>query len=233
MKSKKLIALSVLLISLSFDSFSQIIVSPPTLFGAPISCENKASFPWRQSGPMQNFISVCSQYERVGIGTSQPQKTLHVKGTTKLQGETEITGYTNILNSMYLQNHLTTDGNINIRNSGRMQIGCNDVAAANLSGNQSLLVDGTIICEELKVQLSSNWADYVFANDYYLKPLDIVETFIKQNKHLPGVPSAQEIENDGITVGEMLKIQMEKIEELTLYIVDQNKRISQLESQIK
>lgn len=92
-------------------------------------------------------------------------------------------------------------------------------------------VGGRIICEELKVKLqSAGWPDYVFANNYKLKPLDEVENFIKINKHLPNIPSAQVIDKEGLEVGEMQRRMMEKIEELTLYVIDLKKEIEVLKA---
>jgi len=95
-------------------------------------------------------------------------------------------------------------------------------------GGYKLAVDGKAICTELVVRLVPNWPDYVFAKDYKLTRLDEVEEFIKQNNHLPGIPSAKTIETNGLSIGEMQKMQMEKIEELTLYIIDLKKEIEKL-----
>lgn len=91
-----------------------------------------------------------------------------------------------------------------------------------------LAVDGKAICTELLVRLVPNWPDYVFQNNYKLPGLNDVEEFIKTNKHLPGIPSAAEVEKNGVNVGEMQKLQMEKIEELTLYIIELKKEIEKL-----
>lgn len=100
--------------------------------------------------------------------------------------------------------------------------------------NYKLFVTGGIVSDEMTVKLNANnsWADYVFENDYDLKPLSEVEAFIAKNKHLPNVPSAAEVKENGINIAVMAKIQQEKIEELTLYIIAQNKRIEALESKI-
>jgi hypothetical protein len=100
--------------------------------------------------------------------------------------------------------------------------------------NYKLFVTGGIVSDEMTVKLSASnaWADYVFAKDYSLKPLSEVEKFINTNGHLPNVPSAAEVKENGINVAEMAKIQQEKIEELTLYIIAQNKRIEALESKM-
>lgn len=90
-------------------------------------------------------------------------------------------------------------------------------------------VDGKIICEELKVQNSAAWPDYVFTTDYPLMPIEDLEQHIKEYQHLPGIPSASEVDENGIMVGDMQHRMMEKIEELTLYIIAQEKRIRELE----
>ncbi len=100
-------------------------------------------------------------------------------------------------------------------------------------GSYKLGVGGRIICEEVKVKLqSAGWPDYVFAKDYKLQSLEEVENFIKTNNHLPKIPSAQVIEKEGLEVGDMQRRMMEKIEELTLYIIEQNKRIIALENSL-
>jgi len=78
------------------------------------------------------------------------------------------------------------------------------------------------------VRLVPNWPDYVFDNKYKLQSLDEVEKFIQQNNRLPGIPSAITLESGGLNIGEMQKLQMEKIEELTLYIIGLKKEIEQL-----
>ncbi len=99
--------------------------------------------------------------------------------------------------------------------------------------NYNLFVKGGILTEEVRVSLNSTWADYVFHKDYNLKSLEEVEQFITENGHLPNVPSAKQVKEDGIELGEMAKIQQEKIEELTLYIIEQNKEIEKLKTRIK
>ena len=88
-------------------------------------------------------------------------------------------------------------------------------------------------CEEILVQDSGSWPDYVFADDYDLLPLKEVEAHIDANKRLPGIPSAELVAEEGISVGAMQKRMMEKIEELTLYVIDQNKRLATQEDHIR
>lgn len=98
----------------------------------------------------------------------------------------------------------------------------------NISAN-ALAINGKITSKEVEVTLVG-WPDYVFEDDYALKPLEQVEDFIKINKHLPGVPNEKEISENGVNLGEMNKILMEKVEELTLYVIELNKKIEDLEN---
>ncbi len=87
--------------------------------------------------------------------------------------------------------------------------------------------------EKVRVDYASNWADYVFAPNYKLRPLSEVEAFIQKNQHLPDVPSAKEIHEKGIDLGEMHKIQMQKIEELTLYLLEMKKENDSLKKRLE
>src|SRR5690606_910854 len=98
-----------------------------------------------------------------------------------------------------------------------------------------LFVEDGILTEKVKVAVknTSDWADYVFADEYKLMPLEQVEKFVKENNHLPNVPSAVEVVESGIDVAKMDAKLLEKIEELTLYIIQQQKEINELKTLIK
>ncbi len=100
-------------------------------------------------------------------------------------------------------------------------------------GPYKLFVESGILTEKVKVALKSsiNWADHVFSPTYKLRPLPELDAFIRTNKHLPGIPSAEELVKDGgVDVTQMLAKQMEKIEELTLYIIEQQKQLDELKA---
>jgi hypothetical protein len=94
-----------------------------------------------------------------------------------------------------------------------------------------LSVKGKIRAEEIKVY--NTWADYVFSSTYELPSLKEVENYITKNGHLKNVPSAKSILENGLELGEITKIQQEKIEELTLYLIQQSKEIEELKEQMK
>ena len=96
--------------------------------------------------------------------------------------------------------------------------------------NYKLDVAGTIRANEIIVNTTG--ADFVFAEDYQLRPLSEVKAFIKENKHLPEIKSAQEMQENGIGVNELQTQLLQKIEELTLYIIQQEERIKALETEL-
>ena len=95
-----------------------------------------------------------------------------------------------------------------------------------------LTVDGNICAKEVRVALSGSpcWPDYVFEEGYKLMKLIDLDVFLKTNKHLPDVPSAEEVEQGGIDLGEMNAILLQKIEEMTLYIIDLQRQIDELKT---
>ncbi|MGC6471093.1 MAG: hypothetical protein ACON4E_07495 [Flavobacteriales bacterium] len=152
---------------------------------------------------------------KVAIGTDNPSAQLHVVGNAKVSLGLEV-GFANNPNSkLEVHNDAIFDQ--------RVAIG------TDLQNGYDLAVCGNIRAGDVKVHAISDWCDYVFEDDYDLKSLEEVEAFIEQNKHLPEIPSAVEVETEGIQVSEMLQLMMKKIEELTLYSIEQDKRIKELE----
>jgi hypothetical protein len=92
-------------------------------------------------------------------------------------------------------------------------------------------VGGKIVAQSVYVTMNVNWADYVFEEDYKLPSLAQVESFYKANKHLPEVPTAAQVQEQGIDVGEMNTLLLKKVEELTLYVVELNKSVETLKKQ--
>jgi len=114
--------------------------------------------------------------------------------------------------------HLQADG-------GAVMIGANGITAPS---GYVLVVDGKTIMEEVEVQLSEDWPDYVFEPDYNLMPLSDLEAHIRANRHLPGIPPADEMEGERLPLGEMQTKLLEKVEELTLYVLSLNKQVNDL-----
>jgi len=99
------------------------------------------------------------------------------------------------------------------------------------TGIHKLAVEGSIGARRVRVN-PTGWADFVFEEDYELPALGEVEEYIKANKHLPDVPTAEEVEKEGVDLGEMNKKLLQKVEELTLYLIEQQKQLKSQQEQI-
>lgn len=163
---------------------------------------------------------------KVGIGTINPNYNLDVIGSAAFKGITHTSHF-------YFGGNEDTfirggkDGSnvvINDVPNGKVGIG-------RFPTVYKLEVNGTMKANEVIVE--TGWADYVFDKNFKLKPLSEVARFIKENKHLPDVPSAEEIQKNGAKLAELTTKMMQKIEELTLYVIEQNTEIEQLKKQIK
>ncbi len=119
---------------------------------------------------------------------------------------------------------ISMGNNINYT-SGNVGIGTNALA------DYGLAVNDKVRAREIRVD-NDNWADYVFNKNYNLPTLEEVQKHIQEKGHLPNIPSTKEVKANGIELGEMNKLLLEKIEELTLYILEQEKRIETLETKI-
>lgn len=115
-----------------------------------------------------------------------------------------------------------------IGSEGSVGIGTNNISDA----NYKLFVETGIRTRKVKVDLDT-WPDYVFSNDYRLRPLSEVESYISRHKHLPDVPSADEVKKEGLDLGENQATLLKKIEELTLYIIEQQKEIKELKKEMQ
>ena len=122
---------------------------------------------------------------------------------------------------------------LSIKNNGNMFFGTKHVQSTHLHANSNYQFDGKVACKEFVVIDPTKWADFVFDKNYQLMPLCEVEQFYKTHKHLPSVPSEQEVKTNGINSAEMDATLLQKIEELTLYLVQQQKEIEALKKQIQ
>lgn len=126
----------------------------------------------------------------------------------------------------------------NIFAGGKVIIGLTGLSAVDYNNKinsasmpYSLAVNGNAIFNRVRVKLYANWPDYVFDENYHLLPIEQLERFIKKEKHLPNITPAAEAEKDGIDIATTQRQLLQKIEELTLYIIEQNKRIDRLEKE--
>lgn len=175
----------------------------------------------------------------VGIGTTTPNAQLSLGGNlsnTKLALYDAGQGYKYGFGIQSAQFRFHTDGPharfsflnqeagdelMTINGNGTVGIG-----TTTIDPTYRLMVAGVIRAKEIRV--NSNWADYVFYPNYKLRPLPEVASYILEHKHLPDVPSAEEVERNGVNVGEMEATLLRKIEELTLYMIEQDRQIQEL-----
>jgi hypothetical protein len=107
-----------------------------------------------------------------------------------------------------------------------------NVGIGTVNPQAKLAVNGDIYAKKVKVT-QSGWPDYVFQTNYRLRPLSEIEQYIQQYHHLPGISSATEVEKNGLDLGENQAAMLQKIEELTLYIISLNKEVEILKKQIR
>jgi len=128
-----------------------------------------------------------------------------------------------VVGTTYFQDHVYYP-HLVVQSNGKVGIGTEKF------GSERLAVNGSIHSREVRVDLT-NWPDYVFEKSYQLSDLNELEAFIVKYQHLPEIPSAKEVSANGINLGEMNAKLLKKIEELTLLLINQNKRLEKLEKQ--
>lgn len=185
----------------------------------------------------------------IGIGTLNPQSPLHIATPNSLTGGLTIdhnyTGTGGHAQVTTVNNDLTralaiykmTGSNaaltFQVLGNGKTRIGFD----SQLSGPHTdamLTVGGTsgkLVAKQIFVT-TSNWADYVFASDYKVPDLYDIEAYYKENKHLPEIPTENEVKENGINVGEMNSLLLKKIEEMTIILVKQQREIDDLKKKI-
>ncbi|WP_421876551.1 hypothetical protein [Marinoscillum sp.] len=183
----------------------------------------------------------------VGVNTIDPQANLDVTGKIYMNGgllqfRRSYESYANVLTfhskdnnhhgDYRFQTEKTDDATIRtimFLDGGRQGVA---IGSENVPAGYKFSVDGKAIMEEVKVELSDSWPDYVFAPGYELKSLEETEIYIAKNQHLPNMPSAEEVAENGIALGEMNAKLLEKIEELTLHQIEMMKLIKQQQLEI-
>lgn len=177
----------------------------------------------------------------VGIGTTTPVSRLSVLQTGTTNPTFELTNTSKGPNISY--GHFGATGDWYLRsaaNAGKVILqdqsasGTVAIGTTYVPAGYKLAVSGKVICSELKVQLPAAWPDYVFGEDYSLMSLTDLRNYVNANHHLPGIPSAEVVEsNGGVEVGEMQRLLIEKVEELTLYILQQEEKIRNLQTAVE
>jgi hypothetical protein len=188
------------------------------------------------SSSVPNWQKFVIPVGRVGIGTTNPSDIFQVNNGSTIRFQVGSSGGVFVNNEinggslsspgpLYL-NYTSTGNTLLNSNGGSVGIGTNTPDAA-----YKLSVNGKIRSKEIKVE--TTWSDYVFDKDYQLRPINEVDTYIKKNHHLPDIPSAAEVEKNGVNLGETSSLLLKKIEELTLYLIEKDKQITEIQNELK
>lgn len=188
-----------------------------------------------------------------GLGTTTPLARLDVRGNLILDAGADphlFTGSTNAEQNRFLRllnspSVLSASGlkaggilisdNYSFANPGKndLVVKGNVAIGSASAGTYKLAVNGTIGARRIKVTQENPWADFVFEDNYPLLSLPETAAFIRQHKHLPGIPTTAEVNKDGVDLGEMNTKLLQKVEELTLHLIEHDKRMAALEKELK
>ncbi len=173
----------------------------------------------------------------VGIGTTTPLAKLTVVGHVNIGGEKNYRLRTRHVDGKDYESSNLDDLFLNYNTGKHVRVGfggkdsnmyvSGKVGIGTNNPDATLAVNGNIHTKEVKVDLNG-WPDYVFEDDYKLPTLQEVEDHITEKGHLENIPSAAEVTENGIQLGEMNAKLLQKIEELTLYMIEQNKKTEAL-----
>lgn len=189
---------------------------------------------------------------KLGVGTATPSTQLEVNGTMKLTStygnltvsstDANYMRFNTSLPAFHFNKPLCLQNSV-VRSTARALMFytntntlCatmldNRVGIGNSNPRSTLDVNGTIRANEILVETTG--ADFVFADNYRLRPLSEVEAFISENKHLPEIQSAQEMQENGVSVSKLQTQLLQKIEELTLYLIQQEETIQELRQEVE
>ena len=173
----------------------------------------------------------------VGIGIVSPARKLDVNGRIAAQKSITVQRGGSYLIGINGENHgyiigknSSFEGKFLISSNGNSYLNGGNVGIGTTNpGSWKLAVNGKIRAKEVKVE--TGWSDFVFYDDYELPTLEEVEMHIEEKGHLKDIPSEKEVEENGILLGEMNSKLLQKIEELTLYTIKQEKKIKKVEKE--
>lgn len=181
------------------------------------------------SKPKTSIIVAWNQALTIGTNSSLPLKIYASSVSSGNQADIFIQNSKIGIGTEAPNTNSKLDVNGNIYSNGKVFIGIPDGNTAIEIADYSLAVDGAALFTKAVVKLKDNWPDYVFAPDYKMPKLAEIESFIKENGHLPEMPTASDVGKNGINLGNTQVLLLKKIEELTLILIEQEKRIKELE----
>jgi len=200
------------MLRMEVDNLSNLI-SPPTVFDLEVDSKGEFIISEEING-VANARMVINDVGYMGVGSTNPKARLHVNnvGVVAINGVQPI----NLL--------------AEVGTSQTKAIVVSNLNSSNCPGEYTFSVNGAGRVVATEVEVRSNWCDYVFEPDYDLMPISELKNYLAKNKHLPNIPPAVDVETNGLQLGNMQMRMMEKIEELTLYTINQQEEIDDLKA---
>lgn len=203
--------------------------SPATIAGLPGEFTTRQGLTINTSS-VPNAVNVLWN-GNMGIGTLNPKERFDINGNVRVNRMVKIDGHGSVGSLQIMDNSDTQTLDVLLRgDEGNSYILSGNFGLGTTNPDARLTVKGKVHAEEVKVDLSVPGPDYVFKEGYDLMSLEEVQNYIKEHGHLPNIPSAKDMEANGIQLGEMNMKLLEKIEELVLYSIKQETKIERLEA---
>ncbi|PWG77943.1 hypothetical protein DDR33_24850 [Pararcticibacter amylolyticus] len=219
------------LVQLKNDHHAAIVYQPGTPQELMFGFHSNGSFYWGSraisSYPMvlsgAGDLKIAKSFEATGTGSVNGNLSIKSNGSTssellmyKQNGGYYDVGASN--SGFFIFNSSNNQHLMKANENNELAIGTNPVAGSRLA------VGGSIIAEAVKVKLQSQWPDYVFDSSYKRLSLKELDEFVRREQHLPEMPVAEDVKENGIDLGEMNSKLLRKVEELTLYLIEQGKK---------
>lgn len=227
------------------------------IYGFDAGTRSDLRFATRANTPIWSDIMTITSAGNVGIGTISPTEKLTLNGNILLASQNFIgfalndrftydgklqpnygmqwtpDSWSAAGNSLWMASY----GGLKFFTTGVLRMAINDAGNVGIGtaspGSNKLAVEGTIAARKVKVTQASPWPDFVFDSTYQLPSLWEIKNYVTVNKHLPDVPSAKEVEKNGQDLGEMNRVLLQKVEELTLHLIEMNEKKSDLEKRVE
>ncbi len=187
-------------------------------------------------GGTSRFMGNVSLDATLNVGTTATVgTTLSVGANANIGGNSNVSGNSNVTGDENVTGNANVNGNLDVNGGGRIDgvvvIGSSVPNPPHPGALvHQLYIGGSMICTEAKVELIPAWPDYVFETDYQLMPLAEKEQYVRENRHLPGVPTAQDVAENGLPLGQTQVAITQNLEEVYLHLFEMEKRLNDLEA---
>ncbi len=242
LKTLKSMKSKTIILSFLFVPFFQLSFSQTAGPNGTVSYDIKGANVYYANGAILSVFSGVASPSAVGGSiTLTPGNGYSSNGTINLNGNTILNSTLSVTGSISAGSfsttasisagNITATGTISAANLN-ITTGSIGIGTTNYQGYK-LAVNGGIIAEEVKVVTDVPASDYVFKKDYKLMNLSVLEKFVSEHQHLPGVQSAEEFKKNGYTVGQMDNMLLKKVEEITLYLIELKKENERLTKEVE